>query len=411
MVGEATEEKIVLPCAELVEVQGGLLLQPPLSRQGHGPGLVVVVPETSRHQHITPDLLPPLQKWAEEGFATVEIPGSALNDGNAGNALTQAFRALEECDTADGDLVAIVVYEPICWNMIAPLLSSTPKIIAAVAYGSYSSGPALVESTIPCLHHLAGTGNNEPKAVGKHTVYSYAKAQSPVFAYPNHGSFHAASESMSHTRNLTFLKKHLGAPFFDLEAIWNEHTAFEFGDRSVARTMETMVAEPYVNHIPTMTGGIGRERLTNFYRHHFIFNNPEDTDLELISRVVGIDRVVDEFVFSFTHTKIIDWILPGIPPTGKHVRVPFTSVVNIRGDRLYHEHIAWDQASVLVQLGLMPEYLPFPYALPDGTKPAAGKKFEYRVPAAGSETANKILDKNSEDSNKMFDFKIREVVI
>lgn len=103
--------------------------------------------------------------------------------------------------------------------------------------------------------------------------------------------------------------------------------------------------------------------------------------------------------------------LPGIPPTGKHVRVPFTSVVNIRGDRLYHEHIAWDQASVLVQLELMPEYLPFPYALPDGTTPAAGKKFEYRVPAAGPETANKILDKNSEASNKMFHFKVREVDI
>ncbi|KAH6665667.1 carboxymethylenebutenolidase [Halenospora varia] len=409
--GEVFGEKIVLPCAELVELEGGLLLQPPLSRRGHGPGLVVVVPETSRHQHITPDLLPPLQKWAEEGFATVEIPSSALGDGNAGSALAQALQALEKCDTADGDAIAIVVYEPICWNTIAPVLSSNSKIIAAVAYGSYSSGPTLVQSTIPCLQHLAGTRSNEPKAVEKNTIHAYAKTQSPIFACPGHGGFHAASDSISHTRNLAFLKKHLGGPFFDLEAIWDEHTAFEFGDRSVAKTMETMVTEPYVNHIPTMTGGIGRERLTSFYRHHFIFNNPEDTDLELISRTVGIDRVVDEFVFSFTHTQTIDWILPGIPPTGKHVRVPFTSVVNIRGDRLYHEHIAWDQASVLVQLELMPEYLPFPYALPDGRTPAAGKKFEYRVPAAGPETANKILDKNSEASNKMFHFKVREVDI
>lgn len=106
--GEVFGEKIVLPCAELVELEGGLLLQPPLSRRGHGPGLVVVVPETSRHQHITPDLLPPLQKWAEEGFATVEIPSSALSDGNAGSALAQALQALEKCDTADGDAIAIV---------------------------------------------------------------------------------------------------------------------------------------------------------------------------------------------------------------------------------------------------------------------------------------------------------------
>lgn len=72
--------------------------------------------------------------------------------------------------------------------------------------------------------------------------------------------------------------------------------------------MGTMVQEPYVNHIPTMTGGIGRERLTAFYRHHFIFNNPADTAMELVSRTVGVDRVIDEFVFSFTHDKVIDWL-------------------------------------------------------------------------------------------------------
>lgn len=93
------------------------------------------------------------------------------------------------------------------------------------------------------------------------------------------------------------------------------------------------------------------------------------------------------------------------------MEVPFTSVVCVRGDRLYHEHISWDQASVLVQLGLLPKYLPFPYQLPDGTKPGPGKKFEYRVPAAGIETSVKILDKNALPSNEMLDYKIREVDI
>lgn len=100
--------------------------------------------------------------------------------------------------------------------------------------------------------------------------------------------------------------------------------------------------------------------------------------------------------------------IPGIPPTGKHVRIPFTSIVNIRGDRLYHEHIAWDQASILVQLGLMPEYLPFPYQV-DGKGAAPGKRFEYRVPAAGVETAVKLADENAVASNHMFDFGLREV--
>jgi carboxymethylenebutenolidase len=105
-----------------------------------------------------------------------------------------------------------------------------------------------------------------------------------------------------------------------------------------------------------------------------------------------------------------------VPPTYKKVEIPFTAVVNIRGDRLYHEHIAWDQASVLRQLGLLPEYLPFPYPVPEGMTPvaagaAAGNKkgFEYRLPVAGVETAQKMRDRNSGLSNGMFEFKVREV--
>lgn len=101
--------------------------------------------------------------------------------------------------------------------------------------------------------------------------------------------------------------------------------------------------------------------------------------------------------------------MPGIPPTNLKVEVPFSAVVNIRGDRLYHEHISWDQGSVLRQLGLLPEYLPFPHPLPDGRKPAPGMGFEYRVPVAGTDTANKMRDRNLVLSNQMFDFKIREV--
>ena len=86
-----------------------------------------------------------------------------------------------------------------------------------------------------------------------------------------------------------------------------------------------------------------------------------------------------------------------------------TAIVNIRGDRLYHEHIAWDQATILVQLGLLPEYLPYPYALPGGKVPTPGKRFEYRVPAAGAETATKLKDEDAVPSNEMFGYKIREV--
>ena len=164
-----------------------------------------------------------------------------------------------------------------------------------------------------------------------------------------------------------------------------------------------------------MTGGIGRTALTDFYTNHFIFSNPADTELETISRTVGIDRVIDEFIYKFTHDSIVDWLVPGIPPTHKRVEVPMTAVVNIRGDRLYHEHIAWDQASVLWQLGLLPEYLPFPKAVKEGVNGVVGASgtnghiggLEYRLPVAGLETTDKMRDKNGVKSNGMFDFQTR----
>jgi carboxymethylenebutenolidase len=100
--------------------------------------------------------------------------------------------------------------------------------------------------------------------------------------------------------------------------------------------------------------------------------------------------------------------LPGVPATHRKVEAPFTAVVNIRGDRLYHEHISWDQGTVLRQLGLLPEYLPFPYAVPENRKTGAGTLYEYKVPVAGLDVAMKMRDRNSIPSNQMFDYKPRE---
>lgn len=225
-------------------------------------------------------------------------------------------------------------------------------------------------------------------------------AKDSDWVLPSSKDYHAASAKLAHTRSLMFLKPLVHGPYFDLDAIWDEHCNFEFDVRDVDQTMATMVAEPYVNHIPTLTGGIGKERLTQFYAKHFIFSNPPDTALELVSRTVGIDRVVDEFVASFTHDRVVDWLLPGVPPTGKHLRIPFTSVVAMRGDRLCHEHISWDQATALRQAGLMPEWVPFPYQI-EGRDPAPGKRFEVRLPVLGEETAKKLVNESSVESNEL----------
>jgi hypothetical protein len=109
--------------------------------------------------------------------------------------------------------------------------------------------------------------------------------------------------------------------------------------RDADKTMETMVSNPYVNHVPTMTGGIGKKALHRFYKDFFIPSNPPSLTMRLLSRTVGADRVVDEMLVSFKHTQEIPWMLPGVPPTEKDVEVALVSVVAIRGGKLCHEHI------------------------------------------------------------------------
>jgi len=202
-------------------------------------------------------------------------------------------------------------------------------------------------------------------------LYVYAGA-GHAFASRDRDTFVKPAAMMAHSRSIAALRKALG-PRYDLSALWDKHTEYEFATRDVRATMGTMVAEPYVNHIPTMTGGVGQKHLARFYKYHFIPKTPKDTKLIPISRTVGADRVVDEMLFCFTHDIEIDWMLPGVAPTGRYVEIPLVAIVCFRGDKLYHEHIYWDQASVLVQIGLLD----------------AGK-----LPVAGAATAKKLLDES-----------------
>ena len=157
-----------------------------------------------------------------------------------------------------------------------------------------------------------------------------------------------------------------------------------------------MIAEPYVNHIPTMTGGIGAKDLHRFYRDFFIPHNPASLKITLVSRTVGTDRIVDEMVLSFTHDSVIHWMLPGVQPTGKDVEMVLVSVVCIRGGKLYHEHIHWDQASVLVQIGLLD-----PQLVPQGEKGRG--TIAKRLPVVGREGARKVLDEREGESNELIE--------
>jgi len=156
----------------------------------------------------------------------------------------------------------------------------------------------------------------------------------------------------------------------DLKQLWEEHTAHEFATRDTEATLATMVEDAYVNHVPVMTGGAGKDALRRFYSTDFIPRMPPDTKLTPVSRTVGSDQLVDEMIFSFTHTQEMPWMLPGVAPTGRFVEVALVAIVRFRDGKLAHEHIYWDQASVLKQIGLLPET---------------------GLPVCGAESARKVL--------------------
>jgi carboxymethylenebutenolidase len=139
----------------------------------------------------------------------------------------------------------------------------------------------------------------------------------------------------------------------NLSELWEEHCKHEFATHDTEATLDTMVEDAYVNHVPVMTGGVGKPALRIFYSKDFIPTMPPDTALEPISRTAGKDQLVDEMIFSFTHTKEMPWMLPGVAPTGKKVRIGLVAIVKFREGKLEHEHIYWDQASVLKQIGLL----------------------------------------------------------
>ena len=153
--------------------------------------------------------------------------------------------------------------------------------------------------------------------------------------------------------------------------VWDRHLASEFGAHDVDATMDTMVGDPYLLHVPVLTGDRGRARVRQFYADHFIPKIPADWEITEISRTIGADQVVDEMVTTFTHDIEVDFLLPGVPPTGRRVEVAIVAIGAFRGDEVRYEHIYWDQASVLVQIGLLDQ---------------AG------LPVAGVEQTRKLLD-------------------
>jgi carboxymethylenebutenolidase len=164
--------------------------------------------------------------------------------------------------------------------------------------------------------------------------------------------------------------------------MWESHMAAEFKLKDIDATMATMSSDPFVNHVPVMTGEVGFSAVRRFYNTYFIPNHPSDTTFVRVARTVGEDRVVDELIHKFTHNIEMPWILPGVPPTGKRVEIAVIVVVQFKDGKVAGERIYWDQASVLAQIGLI-----------DAS----------RLPVTGAEASRKVLDPSQEPSNRLIE--------
>jgi carboxymethylenebutenolidase len=272
---------------------------------------------------------------------------------------------------------------------LAYLLSARFKPDCAVGYYGVGIEKELDEVsnlTTPLMLHIPGQDRNcPPEAQAKiHAALDNNPLvklcdypdRGHAFARPGGEHYDAAAAELANLRSLEFFVSHLtgaglAAAQQTLSSKWDDHVKFEFATRNTDDTLETMVADAYVNHVPVMTGGVGHDELREFYSQRFIPQMPADTSMTPVSRTIGTERIVDEMVFEFTHTSKMDWMLPGVEPTGKHVRVALVVIIHFRDGKLAHEHIYWDQASVLAQLGLI-----------DAEK----------LPVAGVESAEKVLN-------------------
>lgn len=335
------------------------------------------------------------QQFSEEGYVVIHVPYPPERPDTLEASLADVQKRLSTSNNLSG--WAMLTYGLLPEDNLVPSMAtwSGGRLKACVHFSPLADNPlALLYNDehlnyVPTILHLPSALESLQAALVRYTdptmipdlpthevhpiqVYTYPRVPSsppfplatvpPTLAVAGQSAgrnlYIESATSLSYTRSLELIRRYLG-PHFDFEALWDRHTYYEFAERDYKKTMATMVSNPYVNHIPTMAGGVGYKNLARFYEHHFTNVTPPDCETITISRTIGVNRIIDELLFKCTHTTEIDYFLPGVKPTGKPLEIAIVAIVSMRGDKLAFEHIYWDQASLLVQVGLLdPTNLP-----------------------------------------------------
>ncbi|MEE2970858.1 MAG: dienelactone hydrolase family protein, partial [Pseudomonadota bacterium] len=338
---------------------------------GAGPGLLILADETG----LDSGMLAHADLFGEEGYSVLMIGcdvssaevvaaadvlrGRPETDGEIASIGHGAGGVLACRAAADAGFRAVVAFD-------ATGLADDPEFLAAapcpivLQFGAAGAPDAAAAADKIRRAHKRKDGSR---------VHVWDQA-GPGFAIPHRAAFHKLADDLAHSRTLELIRRVLG-PYYDYVALFAEHVHHEFTTRDVDATMATMIDAPYVNHVPTLAGGVGHDMLKRFYKYHFVDQNAGGRDRTRISYTTGSNRLVLETYTKFPHDSVIDRYFPDIEPTGKTVEIVTVIIVKFRGDKVCHEHLYWDQGSALKQLGVLD---------------AEG------LPLAGAEAARKVLD-------------------
>ncbi|KAI1977519.1 hypothetical protein LOZ53_001542 [Ophidiomyces ophidiicola] len=326
------------------------------------------------------------QQFKEEGFDVAYIP-HATPPKQYQEQLQRFADVLEERDR-----YAIVAYGESAAVVLEACTAAMPRLCAVVTYYP-TSVPNANCAYPPSLNYQIHLAESQPFAA-KLNCYTYHRSQ-VGFAEQDSQFYDRVGATLAWSRTIGCLRKGFDLTV-DLAPAWERHLMAKYDKKDLEGTIESLAGDAYVNYVPVMTGGIGSDDLRHFYSEYFIPRNPSSLDIQLISRTMGIDHVVDELYLSFRHTQEMPWILPGVPATDKFVEVAIVSIVGVRAGKLRHENVYWDQASVLAQIGLLDtRYIPPAFQTID-----EGSKLK-RLPVLGAESAQKVLNPESEESNRL----------
>jgi carboxymethylenebutenolidase len=323
---------------------------------GYGPGLILLPDEPC----LDPVIRDTAALFAEEGYVVLALDVVPARGVPAVDAGMKALRGRPQCTGTIG----VIGFGS--GGLLAFLAAGELLFDAAVIFDPQGLADHDLPAQLLCSVgvHLGGcNGVVSPERIatlgqelhifgaGDGVVYVYAAAGAGFYLRGRPGYDRSAAQ-IAHSRVIGLLRRTLG-PAYDLEALWEEHIAFEFERRHPEGTMTTMTAEPVNINVPVMTGGAGHAGVLRYYREQFLGQMPADCRVVPVSRTVGTDRLVDEHLLCFTHDRVMDAMLPGVPPTGRAVELAVVVIVEFRGDRVAGEHVHWDQASLLSQVGLL----------------------------------------------------------